>query len=205
MRWYFLCCKISLLIVIRVNTCTPWSIIPLFLNPYLAASSFLWSFGGKKENPLQRKARHCLAIWSVLKEFDIFMKMYFCPTISESKDHLHMCLSEIAQARQVSPVCEIKLAAVFIDLSIQKKKKKKGVQMLFSFSRTSDDLGWLPADFSPVPRLDDRPALKSSKLILTTWVWHSTLWSVLRRKSRQLRRLSKSLCPGETCTDHVSR
>lgn len=97
------------------------------------------------------------------------MKMYFCPTISESKDHLHMCLSEIAQARQVSPVCEIKLAAVFIDF-IQKKKKKKGVQMLFSFSRTSDDLGRLPADFSPVPRLDDRPALKSSKLILTTWV-----------------------------------
>lgn len=53
------------------------------------------------------------------------MKTYFRPTISESKDHLHMCLSEIAQARQVSPVCEIKLAAVFIDLSIQKKKKKE--------------------------------------------------------------------------------
>ncbi len=32
-----------------------------------------------------------------------------------------MCLSEIAQAQQVSPVCEIKLAAVFIDLSVKKK------------------------------------------------------------------------------------
>ena len=59
------------------------------------------------------------------------MKMYFSPTISESKDHLHMCFSEIAQARQVSPVCEIKLAAVFIDLSIQKKKKKKSTDALF--------------------------------------------------------------------------
>lgn len=59
------------------------------------------------------------------------MKMYFSPTISESKDHLHMCFSEIAQARQVSPVCEIKLAAVFIDLSIQKKKKKKEYRCSF--------------------------------------------------------------------------
>lgn len=44
------------------------------------------------------------------------MKMYFSPNVSdciESMDHLHMCLSEIAQARQVSPLCEIKLAAVF--------------------------------------------------------------------------------------------
>lgn len=43
----------------------------------------------------------------------------------ESRDHLHMCFSEIAQAQQVSPLCEIKLAAVFIDLSV-----KKRVQML---------------------------------------------------------------------------
>lgn len=112
-RWYFLCCRISLLIVIRVNTCTPWSIIPFFPNPYVAASSFLWSFG-EKDNPLHGRASYCLTIWSILKEFDIFMKTFL--TV-ESRDHLRMCLSEIAQACQVSPVCEIKLATVFIDLS----------------------------------------------------------------------------------------
>lgn len=116
MRQYFLRCKISLLIVIRVNTCTPWSIIPFFPNPHCAASPFLWSLG-RKENPLHRKASHCLTIWSILKEFDIFMKMYFSLYV-ESGDHLHMCLSEIAQARQVSPVREIKLAAMFIDLGV---------------------------------------------------------------------------------------
>lgn len=42
-----------------------------------------------------------------------------------------MCLSEIAQAQQVSAVREIKLAAVFIDLSILKKEEgKKRVEML---------------------------------------------------------------------------
>lgn len=39
-----------------------------------------------------------------------------------------MCFSEIAQAQQVSPLCEIKLAAVFIDFSV-----KKRVQMLLGF------------------------------------------------------------------------
>lgn len=80
-----------------------------------------------------------------------------------------MCLSEIAQARQVSTVCEIKLAAVFIDLGVKKKKDTDALRD-FIFSRTSGDLGWLPADLSPVPRQDDRPAAKSSNLILTTWV-----------------------------------
>lgn len=41
---------ISLLIVIRVNTCTPWSIIPFFRNLCVAASSFLWSLGRKSES-----------------------------------------------------------------------------------------------------------------------------------------------------------
>lgn len=52
------------------------------------------------------------------------MKMCLIPTFltPASRDHLHMCLSKIAQAGQVSPVCEIKLAAVLIDLNVQKAK-----------------------------------------------------------------------------------
>lgn len=72
-----------------------------------------------------------------------------------SRDHLHMCLSKIAQAGQVSPVCEIKLAAVFIDLNVQKARKKKprsdtlGDFYIFflPLSGTSGELGWLPARF----------------------------------------------------------
>lgn len=59
------------------------------------------------------------------------MKMCLIPTFltPASRDHLHMCLSKIAQAGQVSPVCEIKLAAVFIDLNVQKAKGKKKPQI----------------------------------------------------------------------------
>lgn len=52
------------------------------------------------------------------------MKMCLIPTFltPASRDHLHVCLSKIAQAGQVSPVCEIKLAAVLIDLNVQKAR-----------------------------------------------------------------------------------
>lgn len=85
------------------------------------------------------------------------MKMCLIPTFltPASRDHLHMCLSKMAQAGQVSPVCEIKLAAVLIDLNVQKARKplpdQTHLEIFFFFfsplSGTSGELGWLPARF----------------------------------------------------------
>lgn len=81
------------------------------------------------------------------------MKMCLIPTFltPASRDHLHMCLSKIAQAGQVAPVCEIKLAAVLIDLNVQKARNPPRSDTLgdffFPLSGTSGELGWLPARF----------------------------------------------------------
>lgn len=85
------------------------------------------------------------------------MKMCLIPTCltPASRDHLHVCLSKIAQAGQVSPVCEIKLAAVLIDLNVQKARTPDTLGDFFSpLSGTSGELGWLPARF--VTRLTSR-------------------------------------------------
>lgn len=90
------------------------------------------------------------------------MKMCLIPTFltPASRDHLHVCLSKIAQAGQVSPVCEIKLAAVLIDLNVQKARTppppiSDTLGDFFSpLSGTSGELGWLPARF--VTRLTSR-------------------------------------------------
>lgn len=79
-----------------------------------------------------------------------------------------MWLSEIAEARQVSLACEIKLAAVFVDFMLKRKVCRR-LMLSFSPSGTSGDLGWPPTDLSPVPRQDDRPTAKSSNLIFATW------------------------------------
>lgn len=83
------------------------------------------------------------------------MKMCLIPTFltPASRDHLHVCLSKIAQAGQVSPVCEIKLAAVLIDLNVQKARTppppdQTHLEIFFSpLSGTSGELGWFPARF----------------------------------------------------------
>lgn len=83
------------------------------------------------------------------------MKMCLIPTFltPASRDHLHVCLSKIAQAGQVSPVCEIKLAAVLIDLNVQKARTpppqiRHTWRFFFSpLSGTSGELGWFPARF----------------------------------------------------------
>lgn len=49
------------------------------------------------------------------------------------------------------------------------KKKKSTDALRDFFIRTPGDPGRLPADLSPASHQDDRPAVKSSNLILTTW------------------------------------
>lgn len=131
------------------------------------------------------------------------MKMCLIPTFltPASRDHLHMCLSKIAQAGQVSPVCEIKLAAVLIDLNVQKARNPPQIRHTWRFfffpplSGTSGELGWLPAHLSLVSRQDDRLLAQWSNVLLTTWLWRSQVWSVWGQ-NRQLRQFSKSLHPG---------
>lgn len=87
----------------------------------------------------------------------------------ESRDLLHMCLSEIAQALQVFPVWEIKLAALFIDFSVQ----KEGAEMLGDFSPSLEHqviLDGLPmvCHFSQVG-MGDRQQSRPN-LIFGTWV-----------------------------------
>lgn len=112
-----------------------------------------------------------------------------------------MCFSEIAQAQQASPVCGIKLAAVFIDLGA--KSNLYSCFWGFIFSWTSGDLGRRPTDLSPLQRWDDMSAAKSSNFILTTWVWRSRLKS-LRKKQSAWAFLQESE-PRRNGPDHLSR
>lgn len=132
------------------------------------------------------------------------MKMCLIPTFltPASRDHLHVCLSKIAQAGQVSPVCEIKLAAVLIDLNVQKARTPPPPQIRhtwrFFFPPSVEhqvSLAGFPLVLSLVSRQDDRLLAQWSNVLLTTWLWRSQVWSVWGQ-NRQLRQFSKSLHPG---------
>lgn len=89
---------------------------------------------------------------------------------------MKMCLSKIAQAGQVSPVCEIKLAAVLIDLNVQKGRTlpppdQTHLEIFFPPSVEHQvSLAGFPLVLSLVSRQDDRLLAQWSNVLLTTWL-----------------------------------